>query len=332
MMAKDRIQVEFKLRGEEKYILNPNAFVVRVSPNEIAFTYGVLKTTVLSITCRDARECDSLESVLMQLRSPKTLDEIRAACEESGVDFWEFIRLRDVGLLIPESAMKVSMVYPKATFQKFDLILLRVRQNGDVVANSIVNYLEDLGLRVSSIEIQSTFEGLDEKLRDIDPHGSILLISLDHWSPYVLKTLNRRLMEKEYSFVPVYRMMEVGIIGPYVSKGTACYECFEYQMLSSWGLVSAFNIIRSYLDNPRPGSEPSGVILDAVKNFVYPKALNDFFCSLASLIVAQLAAGNQEILLNRVIAVDFSNIYIDAVRVYSLPSCFHNKVYVSLEF
>ncbi|MEM2833961.1 MAG: hypothetical protein QXE21_05765, partial [Candidatus Korarchaeota archaeon] len=298
----------------------------------IIFTYGILKATVLSIVCKSVKECDSLENILVQLKSPKTLDEIETLCKENGIDTLELLRLKDVGLLIPENAKKVSLVYRKAIFQKFSLVGLYVENNGEKTAMMISDYLNDLGLSITNIKIPSNLEGLDGKLKEIDSLSSILLISLDYWSPYILKVLNRKLLEMGYSFVPIYKMMEIGIIGPYISKGTACYECFEQQTLASWGLLSSFSFIRSYLAETQPESKQSGIVINAIKTFLYPKALDNFFGSLAALTVAQLASGNLEVLLNRCIAVDFSSIYIDATRVYSLPTCFHNKLYINLEF
>ncbi len=248
------------------------AIPIRINPREAIIVSGLLADAI-HIECKSVDECNELWDLLNKLRQ----DGVDIENNELTKRQRSFLdRLRQAGLLSTENERPCQI----SIIGKGHLASL-LREN-----------LKDLGV----------------KILDKAEEASLRVYAYDFWSPRELRKIDEESLKYGFSYIPIYLVLDMGIIGPHViPNSSANYICFESQLMAS--MTWAYRVFRDYV---------SALDINLSTNPVYIR----FLSALASLILLENCRKGLE-LVNRVIVVDFRNIFIDVIKIYRTPSCIY---------
>jgi len=123
----------------------------------------------------------------------------------------------------------------------------------------------------------------------------------DGWRHRLFLEISRRAEQSGERHLFVFNILDLGVVGPYVVPGkTPNYLCAAQQLAASSNWV--LRVVR----------DSGGTALDEVR-------LN-FLASFAALVMEKIVE-NEELLSGRLVLIDFTNIYIDVIKIYRNPSC-----------
>ena len=243
---------------------------IRVSPTEIIIVVGVApKNENIYIDCETVEECESLWSLLISLRKGNKIPSM-PQCEA----FLE--KLKRAGVLEEEhKSLNIALI-----------------NNGSILGEALKEALNNFGIETVNSDVNKS---------------SLRVYTFDYWHPEVLKKLDYESAKKNFEYIPVYFLLDLGIIGPYVRpRETAGYLCFEQQLSSA--LTWVFRAAKDYIQYIKT-------------SFRHPLVHLRLLAYFAALIISRLAKEGKHILENKAIVIDFDNIFIDVVKVYKTPYC-----------
>jgi len=143
-------------------------------------------------------------------------------------------------------------------------------------------------------------EALRQALREagVREGRGLTIYAFDTWRPSQLRRIDEEARRAGARYLPVFAVLDLGVVGPLYSPGWPGYRCLELQLTASSNWL--FRAIRD-LDG---GYEADVVALK-------------FLAYLTALLVREGA----ELLLGRAVLVDFDSFYVDVARVHSTPVC-----------
>ncbi len=246
---------------------------IRVSPKEIIVAIG-LAEDALYIECETVRECDEAYSLLKKLREGNN----------------------EVGQLGERAEKLLSELSRAGLLDESGWAGKHVAVIGDSeIAKILREKLKNIGLNVTA-----TLNG---------GKPDLMVLALDFWSPSLLSSFEKKARREGLKYLPVYLVLDIGVIGPYMKpKASAGYRCFERQLTSNLSWIAR-------------------VVRDRLTHIEYPSLIDnisktylDFLASFATLLLPK-ALVNESILMDKVVLIDFKNVFIDVVRVYRTPLC-----------
>jgi hypothetical protein len=306
-----------------KCILNPTVRMVRLSPKEIMLIYGVLSKPYLLLSLASERACENAMALLTELSTkPRKVESIRKEMTTNcGIDDPTFKSMLTGSVLVPSgSTSSLGLMYPAlGNAQRTGLFVL---DDGGQLGQSFRRNIGSLGVAHEIVgSAASALEKRDGR-RKKGP-GNLVVTLLDNWDPRYLRDVEKECFKRNLRFLPVFLLPDGGSIGPLVvPHETATYLSFERQMEASLMSYQAWRTYRDFLMQGKRGKS----------RWKLPRPFVELVGSLSSILAANAAYGNGEMLTNKVVIIDFARLFIDSIRVYRTPSTEYSPLIVRDEF
>lgn len=303
-----------------QYVVNPYIFIARISPTQILLGRGLFSKTYILLSSDSVNKCDTLESLFKErVSKPSEIEELKTDLTRCGIEEEMISALLENAVFVPVDCAPVKFLYPDMIErQQRKLILV---SDGQELSKAIEENLKGLGVAFEHKDL-SLLSNLKLSRRK-ELGDSVLIIILNCWNPLLLREVEKLSFELHVDFIPVYLMQDGGVIGPYVRpKKTATYTSFERQVEAN---MVSWMVHRTYRDFLLSKS-------NYFKSGTLPRPFIELVAGLASILIGFTAFNGEKILLNRAIAIDFSSLYIDTIRVYREPSDWLNAPAGRTEF